>query len=267
MSWAATFASLLRILLTQILDIGEFRFDRLAESLFPLVGRRNSWNHVDDEDLAGPANLLRQTPRRETAALDIVGRHVAQLDVSVDRGVHAKHRHTGVDRGLDRSDHALPVIRRHHDRARRALHHRVENRRLQRLIESLRTLGVDGDIPKSFRLRSRPTVHRDVEVVADHPLDKGDRERVLTGRSPKPERREQRESCSRVHGRPKDASATQRGIESIDRLHRTSRSISRSRQCADRGRVSTLRIHCNTPGQATSAPPRAVSADPDRRRE
>ena len=97
------------------------------------------------------ADELGQTSRRETPAFDVVGRHVAQLDIRVDRRVDAQHRHTGVDRRLDRSDHALAIIRRHHDGIRLALHHRIENRRLQRLIEALRALGIDRDVPKRLR--------------------------------------------------------------------------------------------------------------------
>ena len=59
------------------------------------------------------------------------------------------------------------------------------------------------------------------------PLNEGDVERVLAGRGPKPERRKQRESRARVDGRAQNAPATQRGIESIDSIHRTSRQDSR----------------------------------------
>ncbi len=103
---------------------------------------------------------------------------------AVDCRVHAKHRYASVDCRLDRRDHALPVIRRHHDRARSALHHRVENRRLQGLIEALWTLGVDAHVSQCLSLCSRSAVHRDVEVVRDDSLDKGDGEGVLPGRRP-----------------------------------------------------------------------------------
>ena len=55
--------------------------DRLAETLFSLVGRRNARLDVDDEDLARTADLLCQTPRRQPPALDIVRRHIPKLNI------------------------------------------------------------------------------------------------------------------------------------------------------------------------------------------
>ena len=57
------------------------------------------------------------------------------------------------------------------------------------------------------------------------------------------------ESRACVHRRPQNAPATQRGIESIDRLHQTSRRFRGSRRFADRGRVSTPWIGCNSTGR------------------
>ena len=52
MIWAAIFASSLSVLLAEILDVRELCLDRLPETLFSLIGRRNSRHDVDDEDLA-----------------------------------------------------------------------------------------------------------------------------------------------------------------------------------------------------------------------
>ena len=107
------------ILLAEVLDVRELARDRLAETLFSLICRRDARLDVDDEDLACAADCFGQAPRREAPALHVVRRDVAQLDIRVDRRVDAEHRHAGVDRRLDRSDHALAIVRRHHDRIRR----------------------------------------------------------------------------------------------------------------------------------------------------
>ena len=94
------------VLLAEILDVRELGLDRLAESLFSLVGRRDPGLTLTTNTLPAPPICFGQTSRREPAPFDVVGRDVAQLDVGVDRRVHAQHGHAGVDRRLDRGDHA-----------------------------------------------------------------------------------------------------------------------------------------------------------------
>ena len=81
----------LAILLTQILDVREFFRDGVAETLFSLIGGRDAWLDVDNEDFAFAADGVGKTSRRQATAFYVIGRNVTQLDIGFNRGIDAKH--------------------------------------------------------------------------------------------------------------------------------------------------------------------------------
>ena len=138
------------------------------------VGGGDARLDVDDHHRALLADQRGQGVGGHDAAQVVVGGDARGTDrLVVHGGVDEDHLDARILGPLQRTGRRLDVVRRDEDGVGSARHHGVDDRVLQRGVEFVGPLHVDGRT-EGGRGVLHAALHRDVELVTDHALDERD---------------------------------------------------------------------------------------------